>query len=158
MANTIPAYGGNVLHQGTSGPDIALIQRWLGGLTVDGRYGSRTEAAVRHFQREQGLKTDGRVGQDTWDALYRAWADKNGEGEIWPGITMRSGNKGATVKSAQQKLKALVPELAADGHYGSATRQAVQAWQVVHDLKADGLLGRTTWNSLNREAERRTQR
>ena len=148
MANTMPAYGGTVVRPGASGPDIALIQRWLGGLTVDGRYGSGTEAAVRRFQREQGLKIDGHVGQDTWDALYRAWADKNGEGEIWPGITMRSGSKGATVKSAQQKLKALVPELAADGHYGNATREAVLAWQVVHDLKADGLLGRATWNSL----------
>ena len=66
--------------RGASGPDIALVQRWLGGLNVDGRYGTSTETAVRRFQREQGLKIDGHVGRDTWDALYRAWADKNGEG------------------------------------------------------------------------------
>ena len=148
MANAMPEYGGTVLRPGASGPDIALVQRWLGGLNVDGRYGTSTETAVRRFQREQGLKIDGHVGRDTWDALYRAWADKNGEGEIWPGVTMRRGARGATVKSAQQKLKTLVPELTTDGRYGASTREAVLAWQVVHDLKPDGMLGRATWNSL----------
>ena len=148
MANAMPEYGGTVLRPGASGPDIALVQRWLGGLNVDGRYGTSTETAVRRFQREQGLKIDGHVGRDTWDALYRAWADKNGEGEIWPGVTMRRGSRGATVKSAQQKLKTLVPELTTDGRYGASTREAVLAWQVVHDLKPDGMLGRATWNSL----------
>lgn len=95
MANAMPEYGGTVLRPGASGPDIALVQRWLGGLNVDGRYGTSTETAVRRFQREQGLKIDGHVGRDTWDALYRAWADKNGEGEIWPGVTMRRGSRGA---------------------------------------------------------------
>lgn len=148
MANAMPEYGGTVLRPGASGPDIALVQRWLGGLNVDGRYGASTETAVRRFQREQGLKIDGHVGRDTWDALYRAWADKNGEGEIWPGVTMRRGSRGATVKSARQKLKTLVPELTTDGRYGASTREAVLAWQVVHDLKPDGMLGRATWNSL----------
>lgn len=61
---------------------------------------------------------------------------------------MRRGSRGATVKSAQQKLKTLVPELTTDGRYGASTREAVLAWQVVHDLKPDGMLGRATWNSL----------
>ncbi len=52
------------------------------------------------------------------------------------------------MKSAQQKLKTLVPELTTDGRYGASTREAVLAWQVVHDLKPDGMLGRATWNSL----------
>ena len=40
MANAMPEYGGTVLRPGASGPDIALVQRWLGGLNVDGRYGT----------------------------------------------------------------------------------------------------------------------
>lgn len=43
MANAMPEYGGTVLRPGASGPDIALVQRWLGGLNVDGRYGTSTE-------------------------------------------------------------------------------------------------------------------
>lgn len=83
MANAMPEYGGTVLRPGHPA-DIALVQRWLGGLNVDGRYGTSTETAVRRFQREQGLKIDGHVGRDTWDALYRAWADKNGKGRSGP--------------------------------------------------------------------------
>lgn len=45
-------------------------------------------------------------------------------------------------------MKTLVPELTTDGRYGASTREAVLAWQVVHDLKPDGMLGRATWNSL----------
>ena len=110
--------------------------------------GSKTGAAVRQFQRLNGLTVDGAVGTNTWDALYQNWASRHGEGEIWPGIPMRTGQSGATVKSAQQRLQSLVPELVADGHYGPRTREAVLAWQVVHDLTPDGILGRRTWTSL----------
>lgn len=66
MANAMPGIWRNRAAAGASGPDIALVQRWLGGLNVDGRYGTSTETAVRRFQREQGLKIDGHVGRDTW--------------------------------------------------------------------------------------------
>ncbi|MGN0983269.1 MAG: peptidoglycan-binding protein [Gemmiger sp.] len=153
-----PVYYGTVLRSGSSGPDVALVQRWLnslhdrypsiGNLTVDGRFGSGTEASVRNFQTVAGLTRDGEVGRNTWDALYAAHAGETGGGEIWPGITMRTGQQGATVRSAQQKLRALVPTLAVDGRYGEATRRAVTAYQTVHGLTADGLLGRRTWASL----------
>lgn len=147
-SNAMPPYGGTVLREGSRGPDVSLIQRWLGGVSVDGRFGSKTDAAIRQFQRLNGLTVDGAVGTNTWDALYQNWASRHGEGEIWPGIPMRTGQSGATVKSAQQRLQSLVPELVADGHYGPRTREAVLAWQVVHDLTPDGILGRRTWTSL----------
>lgn len=42
--------------------------------TIDGRLGKRTKEAVRSFQRAEGLKVDGVVGQKTWNALKRASA------------------------------------------------------------------------------------
>lgn len=36
---------------------------------IDGQFGSKTEVAVRQFQRLRGLKADGIVGQNTWSAL-----------------------------------------------------------------------------------------
>lgn len=153
-----PAYNGTVLRQGSSGPDVALIQRWLNSarstypnlasVTVDGQYGSATAGAVRNFQTAAGLTRDGSVGINTWNELCATHAAANGEGEIFPGISMRSGHTGATVKSAQTKLQALVPGLAADGRYGAQTQQAVRAYQTVNGLTVDGILGRNTWNSL----------
>lgn len=153
-----PAFFGTILRRGASGPDVALVQRWLNSahdrypaintVSVDGRYGAATVSAVRSFQTAAGLNDDGAVGLETWDLLYAAYAQAHGEGEIWPGIAMRLGQRGATVESAQQKLRALVPSLTTDGFYGTHTRNAVFAYQVVHDLNPDGVLGRTTWQSL----------
>ncbi len=153
-----PAYGGTLLRQGSDGPDVALVQQWLNEaqkrypelpkLTVDGRFGPDTAKAVRMFQKLAGLSADGIVGPDTWDALYDGYAAVHGGGEIWPGISLRAGDTGATVRSAQQKLRFLVPWLAADGRYGPDTKEAVTAYQVTKDLKPDGILGYNTWYSL----------
>jgi peptidoglycan hydrolase-like protein with peptidoglycan-binding domain len=42
------------------------------GLDVDGLFGRNTEAAVKRFQREQGLDDDGVVGPLTWAALLQS--------------------------------------------------------------------------------------
>ncbi len=45
-----------------------LVQRLL-GLKQDGLCGSQTDAAIRKFQKENGLQVDGVVGLCTWKAL-----------------------------------------------------------------------------------------
>lgn len=52
----------------------AAIQRALKNAgyyqgTVDGKVGSRTKEAIRNFQRDQGLATDGICGRQTWARL-----------------------------------------------------------------------------------------
>ena len=60
--------------RGSSGATVTEIQRRLKAWgyydgAVDGIYGSRTEAAVRYFQRKNGLSVDGQVGDQTLAAL-----------------------------------------------------------------------------------------
>ena len=157
-SNAKPAYFGRVLQRGSSGPDVALVQRWLDGararyptlprVNVDGAFGADTAAAVRAYQKLLALGADGEVGADTWDSLYATYSALNGTADIWPGVTMRQGDSGAAVRDAQLMLKTLVPWLTADGRYGTDTRNAVFAWQVVHQLAPDGVLGKDTWESL----------
>ena len=61
------------LKRGASGTDVELLQRLLckKGYHVgaDGIFGNDTEVAVRNFQKDYGLVSDGIVGQRTWDML-----------------------------------------------------------------------------------------
>ena len=65
------------LRRGSEGPDVRLIQQAL-NIKIDCIFGPATEAAVRQFQREQGLVTDGVVGPRTWEALERVhpWSNE----------------------------------------------------------------------------------
>lgn len=160
--NAMPAYYGIVLQKGSSGPDTALVQSWLNGqsgrddLTVDGKFGSGTEAAVKTFQKDAGLSQDGRVGSNTWNALYAAFAARQGSGEIYPGIPVRNGDRGAAVKSMQKKLANLsafytaIPNITADGKFGSKSAEALRIFQKLFDLTADEVMGSVTFAELER--------
>src|ERR671916_3413051 len=58
------------LKKGDRGPNVAKVQRWL-NQPDDGVFGKGTKAAVKRFQRRQGLTADGVVGPATWAALRR---------------------------------------------------------------------------------------
>ena len=71
------------LRRGSKGDDVKDLQlrlHWkgydLGSYGVDGDYGRATEAAVKAFQTDAGLKADGICGPDTWRALL---GEDNGE-------------------------------------------------------------------------------
>lgn len=61
------------LRRGCKGDNVRVLQNLLNtldyGLEVDGIFGKATEAAVRDFQKSNGLGVDGIVGVQTWSAL-----------------------------------------------------------------------------------------
>jgi uncharacterized protein (TIGR02594 family) len=66
------------LRQGDSGPEVRHLQELLNkrlqpspNLRVDGRFGPRTQGAVRLYQASVGLGIDGVVGPLTWTALEK---------------------------------------------------------------------------------------
>ena len=66
-----------VLRRGSSGADVARLQRTLNALrarptiTVDGAYGAATARAVRHYRTRIGLRPDPVVTPGVWRALAR---------------------------------------------------------------------------------------
>lgn len=63
-----------MLEKGDSGDAVERLQEKLKGAgyyrgAVDGDFGRGTRAAVRRFQRANGLTPDGKVGPSTWKAL-----------------------------------------------------------------------------------------
>lgn len=64
------------IRRGSKGEYVTLAQTKLlnkgydlGKWGVDGSFGSATEAAVKNFQRDNGLTADGIIGKNTWAAL-----------------------------------------------------------------------------------------
>ena len=71
---SVSADAAAVLEVGSKGSDVTKIQKKLiqfGYMTgtADGRYGEKTRDAVEWFQRRNGLTVDGKVGAKTAAAL-----------------------------------------------------------------------------------------
>ncbi len=160
-------WGGTTLRTGSSGSSVEQMQFWLNTLaqydssipsvTVDGVFGSGTEAAVRAFQRKYGLTVDGVVGRTTWTELYdqfRSIQSDNGTPNAYPGTALREGSSGQNVRLVQFWLKiartvySSLNNVTVDGKFGSATTAAVRRFQTYFGLTSDGVVGRTTWNKL----------
>ena len=63
-----------VLKRGSKGDSVRVLQLLLNGLgyncgSVDASFGANTLAAVKSFQKKNGLAVDGSVGTATWTAL-----------------------------------------------------------------------------------------
>lgn len=73
----IPDYPGGFYKKGSTGDVVATIQQRLidlgydlGRWGADGDFGRMTDAAVRQFQRDQRIVSDGIVGPVTWLHLW----------------------------------------------------------------------------------------
>ena len=161
------SWGGTPLRQGSTGSAVEQLQFWLNTLAqydagipstaVDGVFGSRTAAAVRAFQRREGLTADGVVGRTTWTTLYnefRSIQSDNGTPNAYPGTPLRQGSRGQSVRLVQFWLKiartvyASLRSVTVDGMFGAATAAAVKRFQSYFGLTSDGVVGRTTWQKL----------
>ena len=155
------------LRRGYIGSDVTAVQTRLRELgyytgTVDGKYGSGSIAAVTAFQKKCGLKADGLVGQSTYAALLggnapaagtsgSSSASSSGSSSSSGGLTrtLRRGYIGTDVTTVQTRLKELGYYTGTvDGKYGSGSIAAVTAFQKKCGLKADGLVGQSTYAAL----------
>jgi len=86
--------------------------------------------------------------------LFLACSLRPGE---YPGI-LRRGSTGTAVRELQFYLylmsayESSIPVVSIDGSFGAATENAVRAYQRFAKLTVDGVVGRTTWNSLYSKA------
>jgi peptidoglycan hydrolase-like protein with peptidoglycan-binding domain len=135
-----------VLRPGASGEAVRELQQALKGLgydhgAVDGQFGARTEAAVKAFQKKQGLTVDGVVGDITW--LNIDEADMSDP-------TIRRGSTGNPVRRAQKRLTLAGYDTGGvDGVFGAHLEGAVRRLQGERGLTVDGIVGPRTWNEIN---------
>ena len=93
---------------------------------------------VAHLQAElndqfdKDLDVDGLKGPKTLDAC----------------VTVRRGAQGNITRLIQERLNSVGFSLSTDGIFGGDTEYAVKVFQKNRGLKADGIVGRNTWNWL----------
>lgn len=125
---------------GSTGAAVKAAQCLLGGVSEpSGTFDAATTDATKAFQTRVGLTADGVVGANTWTALLAA-GDKT---------TVRSGATGTAVSRLQRSLTAALGRtVAIDGSFGPITDTAVRDYQRTRQLIVDGIVGPTTWTTL----------
>ena len=76
LSGTVPTTDKPTIRRGSSGEYVTLAQTLLiqrgydlAPYGADGKFGAKTETAVKEFQRKNGLTADGIIGRNTWAAL-----------------------------------------------------------------------------------------
>ena len=74
--------------------------------------------------------------------------------QSYPGTPLRQGSRGTAVFTLQRQLNRIAKDypflgkLTVDGVFGTATANAVRAFQRKYGLTVDGIVGQTTWKEL----------
>ena len=124
------------------------------GSVVDGQFGPVSKLALKDFQQNNGLISDGIIGKNTCNSLM----DKQNVIKKASSSVLIDNKKiikpSETLKISQQKLKNL--ELYSgpiDGINGSNTKNAVKDFQKKAGLTVDGVLGPNTLAALEKGTE-----
>ena len=128
-----------------------------------------TAAALKAFQKANGLKADGVAGAQTQTLLFSGGAVASGATPTpaptptptpaptfrVPAASVGNGSTGENARLVQQRLKDLGYYTGkVDGKFGSGSVSALKRFQSNNGLKADGVAGTTTyavlfsWNAL----------
>lgn len=179
VGNNVPSYPGIPLLRGSFGEEVRQLQIELNRIgknfpaipaipAITGVFDVPTEQAVIRFQDVFNLYVDGIVGKATWYKVKEIYngvkrlSELSGEGlafseaqQVYPNI-LRYGDTGIAVRIVQYYLAFLgyfypdLPPIAIDGVFGQETYDAVLTFQNKYGLDVDGIVGRNTWNELQR--------
>lgn len=131
-----------------TGETVVELQELLNAhgfrLRVDGDYGYITEAAVKAFQKQHGLRLDGIVSAKTWAIL---------KDTVQAGTrVLRRGHSGADVRELQGLLQIQGFNVQRTGMFDRETEEALKLFQQRCRLKPHGHVTLVTWNLLRNSA------
>ena len=173
---TLSPVDGVSMKKGNTGSQVTKLQGELIRLgylkgKASGTYDADTVAAVRAFQKKNGLTANGTADKKTQDLLFsgtaldaaatatptpsptpKPTATPSPTPEI-PSQTLHSGDTGSDVKILQKRLKALKYYVGTiDGKMDKETVSALKKFQKAHGLTDDGVAGKATYAILFSDA------
>ena len=145
---TASSNGYTTITTGSSSSNVTALQSALQATgyysgSVDGSYGSGTEAAVEAYQRAAGLRVTGMAGPTTQRLLYGGTSESGSYSKLDVGST------GSAVKRLQYALYELkYYDGDISGTYDTVTQNAVMVFQELNGLAIDGVAGQQTQQKL----------
>lgn len=140
-----------LIARGDTGERVRDLQHRLATLGYDpgeaGTFGEATEAAVRAFQSDRGLRVDGVCGRQTWNSLVEAGYSL-GDRLLYLRTPMLRGDD---VVDLQHRLNALGFDAGReDGIFGPDTLRALLEFQRNAGLSGDGICGPASVAAIER--------
>ena len=159
VATTLTVLGSyseaSALERGDNNSQVKNVQSCLKRLgyfngPVNGNFASMTEAAVREFQRKEGISAIGKVGPKTQAALQRRCG---GSGNRVSANAcqrgLRSGCDGTAVRQLQRDLRSLgVYNGPVTGRFRQLTKNAVVRFQQQKGINPIGIVGPRTREAM----------
>ena len=140
---------------------MSAYQSSIPSVSIDGRFGAATEAAVRAYQRFAGLTVDGIVGRKTWDSLYGKASALRSSGPVvtlkrlpYPGTPLTVGTDSSAVLYYTLLLQRIayyydsVASPALSSQYTQETADATASAQELLGLPATGVADAETWTAV----------
>ena len=121
---------------------------------IDGQFGPASKSALRNFQTENGLLSDGIIGKNTCNTLVDSKNVKKYTKNMQLSISKVTQQPSESLKISQQKLKELDLYFGSiDGVNGRNTKNAIKEFQKKAGLTVDGVLGPITLAALEKGSE-----
>ena len=111
----------------STGIEVKILQTYL-EVTVDGKFGPKTAAALNAWKSELKLSQNGEMSESDWITFAK----------VLP--TIHQGDKNKYVTMWQLFLG-----IEADGIFGSKTKASTRAFQATSSITADGVVTSSTW-------------
>lgn len=151
------------LQVGAQGDEVKRIQKIVDANPIDGRFGPKTENAIKTWQAKHDLHVDGIWGPASEKKAKELASSTNTTPQEtktppaptkpapapaapkmkYPGRPIKKGARGELVKAIQQVLRTKT-----DGVFGPVTEGRLREWQASKNLKPDGICGPRTWAKM----------
>lgn len=129
------------------------LAKYLALYDVDDRFGMLTREAVLKFQRDNGLRANGMVDQQTWNTLLlRSRVPTEAElNNTDVGSWFTAPEQTGYMRELQHRLRQVgLYQGAVDGTFNDTTRRAIEAWRVRIGLPVSEVMDERTWALLIR--------
>lgn len=159
MTAAMPSF--SVVREGNRGNEVTQLQNKLKELgyfpenvRITGYFGTVTKEAVIKFQRDNNLKADGVVGDDTLSALEVAPGKNSGSQPPTNTSTLSLGNKEESVRLLQLQLAVFeYYQGTINGEFNQNTKAALREFEKENGLVPDGILDAETQRALKKRED-----